>query len=212
MDLTNQSELVVPHTEREAPWETTASGNLATPCFRCLFEEAPPPGMSPTCDTVGVLGSAVAIVANFQAAETLKILTGNFDRVSRTLLSLDLWANEIQQLKVADAYATGDCPCCRHRRFDYLEGKAGSSATALCGRDAVQLRHRQQAGRIDLQALASRLEAYGEVMLNEYLLRARLRDGERPYEITLFPDGRAIVKGTGEPAIARSIYAKYVGT
>ncbi len=199
------------HAIGNTPWENAAGGSLATPCFRCLFEEAPPPGSSPTCDTVGVVGPAVAIVANFQVAETLKILTGQFDRISRTLLNLDLWANELHGLKVDNAYDKGDCPCCKHRRFDYLDGTTGSSAVALCGRDAVQLRHRQQPESVDFELLAARLRRHGRVKVNEFMLRARLSDSGYDYEITLFPDGRAIVKGTDRPAVARGIYAKYVG-
>ncbi len=210
--MSGMSFAVLPHATGETPWEIVADGALATPCFRCLFEQAPPPGISPTCDTVGVIGPAVAIIANFQVAETLKILTGSFDRVSRTLLSIDLWENEVLQLDVASAYEAGDCPCCKHRRFEYLDGKAGSSATSLCGRDAVQLRHRQQAERIDLDVLGRRLQRYGEVVTNEFLVRAQVTDGGKTFEITLFPDGRAIVKGTGEPSVARSVYAKYIGT
>ncbi|MDH4073962.1 MAG: ThiF family adenylyltransferase [Gammaproteobacteria bacterium] len=202
---------VLPHTGGDAPWESHAGADLATPCFRCLFDEAPPPGTSPTCETAGVLGAAVAIVANFQVAEALKILTGNFERVTRTLLTLDLWTNEILQLKVANAYEKGDCQCCKHRRFEYLDGQAGSSAVSLCGRNAVQLRHRQQRGNVDLDALGSRLRAHGKVTANGFLLRAEVSDGNGDFEITLFPDGRAIVKGTDDPAIARGMYAKYVG-
>jgi molybdopterin/thiamine biosynthesis adenylyltransferase len=203
---------VLPHGSGNAAWETHESGNLATPCLRCLFEEAPPPGTSPTCDTIGVISSAVGIIANFQVAETLKILTGNFDRVSRTLLNLDLWANEMLQLKVANAYDKGDCPCCKRRQFEYLDGKLGSTAASLCGRNAVQLRHRQQADGADLDAVATRLREHGKVRANEFMLQAHLTESDSEYEITVFKDGRAIVKGTDEPGVARSIYAKYVGT
>lgn len=203
---------VLPHASGDAPWETAESGSLATPCFRCLFEDAPPPGTSATCDTVGVVAPAVAVIANFQVAETLKILTGSFERVSRKLLNLDLWANEILQLKVDNAYDDGDCPCCKQRRFEYLDGVAGSSTAALCGRNAVQLRHRQQVERVDLEAIASRLQKHGLVSVNEFMLRTQVAENNTDYEITLFQDGRAIVKGTEEPAIARSVYAKYIGT
>lgn len=203
---------VLPHGAGDAAWETPESGSLATPCLRCLFEEAPPPGTTPTCDTIGVVSSAVAVIANFQVAETLKILTGQFDHVSRTLLNLDLWANEILQLKVTNDFDTSDCPCCKHKRFEYLDGKAGSSAASLCGRNAVQLRHRQQTDAVDLDALATRLRAHGQISANEFMLRAQIADSDKEYEITLFPDGRAIIKGTNEPHVARSIYAKYVGT
>jgi molybdopterin/thiamine biosynthesis adenylyltransferase len=202
---------ILPHTANGTDWESAENGNFATPCFRCLFEEAPPPGTSATCDTTGVIGSAVGIIANFQVSEALKILTGNFDRVSRTLLNLDLWANEVQQLKVSNVYEKGDCPCCKHRRFDYLDGVAGSNTTPLCGRDAVQLRHKQRADSIDLHSLARRLQHHGAVTVNEFMLRTHVSDRDNKYEITLFPDGRAIVKGTDDASIARSIYAKFVG-
>lgn len=181
-----------------------------TPCFRCLFEEAPPPGTGATCDTVGVMGPAVGIVANYEVAETLKILTGHFDRVSRTMLHVDLWANELLALPVTEP--AGRCPCCAERRFDYLDGKAGSIATTLCGRDAVQLRQGRQPDAIDLEALAVRLRAHGAVSVNEFMLRLRLAEDGQDYELMLFPDGRAIIKGTPEPGVARSLYARYVGS
>jgi len=202
---------VLPHAGGIRPWETMETGSLATPCFRCLFEEGPPPGTAPTCDTIGVISAAVGMVANFQVAEALKILTGNFSRVSRTLLTLDLWANSIAQLKVEDAYEKGDCPCCKHHRFDHLEGRSGSSAALLCGRNAVQLRHRQGTGRVDLEALAGRLSVHGPVRVSEFMLRAEVTDRGTRYEVTVFPDGRAIIKGTDDPGVARSIYGKFVG-
>lgn len=194
----------------DGAWESTPGDSLATPCFRCLFEEAPPPGTSATCDTVGVLGPAIGMIANFQVSETLKILTGNFDRASRTILHIDLWANEILQLPVAETGS--ECPCCKARRFDYLEGKAGSTAATLCGRDAVQLRQSHLDENIDLDALAARLREHGSVSANEFMLRLQITEGDTEYELMLFPDGRAIVKGTPEPGAARSLYAKYVGT
>ena len=203
---------VLPHTAGKTPWETHADGNLATPCLRCLFPELPAPGASPTCDTAGVISAAVGIVANYQVAEALKVLTGNLDRVNRTLLEFDLWWNEIVQLDVNRAYAEADCPCCKQRDFAYLDGKAAANATSLCGRDAVQLRHRQHDTDIDLPALGRRLRAHGPVSANEFVLRASIQDNGGQYEITLFPNGRAIVKGTGDAAVARSIYARYVGT
>lgn len=208
---TGMTTAILPHTlEGDAAWEQPQ--NFATPCFRCLFEEAPPPGSSATCDTVGVIGPAVGVIANFQAAEALKILTGSFDRVSRTLLTLDLWQNEIMQLKVDSAYAKGACPCCKQRQFDYLAGRAGSSAATLCGRNAVQLRHHQQPDGADLVALAERLCKHGKVTSNEFMLRTEITDNAQHFELTLFNDGRAIVKGTSDASVARSVYAKYVGS
>lgn len=207
---------ILPHTPRgDAEWERLGAeggGSRATPCLRCLFEEAPPPGAGATCDTVGVIGPAPAIVANFEVAEALKILTGNFDRVTQTMLTFDLWGNLFKQLKVAAAYEQGDCPCCKHGKFEYLDGSLGSGATALCGRDAVQLRQKRDATGVDLEAIAGRLRAHGEVKVNAFMMRAALVDQGKPYELTLFPNGRAIVKGTHEPQVARSLYAKYIGS
>ena len=203
---------ILPHTAAgDAPWETLAAGSRATPCFRCLFEEAPPPGMSPTCDTVGVVGPLAAMVANYEAAEALKILTGNYGLVSPRLLNVDLWANAFMQLDVSKSWQAGECPCCGERRFEYLDGKAGSSAVSLCGRNAVQLRHRQQRGGVDIDGLAARLAAHGEVRANPFMLRAHIAEGNKDWELTLFPDGRAIVKGTDDIAEARSVYSRYVG-
>jgi adenylyltransferase/sulfurtransferase len=203
---------ILPHTSAgDAPWETLARGTRATPCLRCLFEEPPPPGTAPTCDTVGVLGPVAAAIASFEAAEALKVLTGNYEAVCPTLLNVDLWQNRIDQLEVGSAYENTDCLCCRHRRFDYLEGRAGSGAAVLCGRDAVQLRHKQDGARIDLDAVAARLRLVGEVKANSFMLRADIVDNGTPYQLSLFPDGRAIVHGTAESAVARAVYAKYIG-
>jgi len=204
---------ILPHSaDGGAVWEQLEGGSKATPCLRCLFEEAPPPGTGATCDTVGVIGPAAAIVANFEAAEALKILTGNFDRVCPTMLSFDLWSNTFKQFKVARAYEQGDCPCCKHGKFEYLDGSLGSGAATLCGRDAVQLRQKRDAEDVDLEEIAGRLRQHGEVKVNRFMLRAKLVDRDKPYELTLFPDGRAIVHGTHEPNVARSLYAKFVGS
>jgi adenylyltransferase/sulfurtransferase len=203
---------VLPHSEEgTAAWEALPNGSRATPCLRCLFEEAPPPGESATCDTAGVLGPVVGMVASFQAAEALKILTGNYDRVCPTLLNLDLGSNLAVHLKVQRALNGDGCPCCVRRDFEYLDGRTGSSATVLCGRDTVQLRHREQQEPPNLEELARRLRHHGRVVANEFMLRAELIENGQPLELTLFPDGRAIVKGTGQVSVARSLYAKYVG-
>lgn len=203
---------VLPHTPgSNSPWETHASGNRATPCLRCIFEQAPPPGLNPTCDTAGVIGPAVSIISNYQVTEALKILTGNLDRVSSTMLNFDLWANTFRQFKVARAYDVGDCRCCKHREFEFLDGKFGSSTTTLCGRNAVQLTHKESAGKLDFTEIAKRLEAHGTVKANKFMLRADITDNGEPYELTLFTDGRAIVKGTKHANVAKSVYAKYVG-
>ena len=203
---------ILPHTPQgTAPWESGEAGSRATPCLRCLFEEPPPPGTMPTCDTVGVLGAAVTTIASFEVTEALKVLTGNFEHVCPTMLNIDLWNNAIVQLNVTDAYERGDCPCCKHGRFDYLDGALGSGATTLCGRDAVQLTHRQGDVELDFDEIAARLRVHGDVRVNELMLRATLTHNGEPFVVSLFPDGRAIVHGTSEPAVARSVYAKYIG-
>jgi len=203
---------ILPHTAGgDAPWERLAGGSRATPCFRCLFEEPPPAGSVPTCDTVGVLGPGVTVVASFEAAEALKLLTGNYEAVCRTMLTIALWQNTLAQLEVASAYEHADCMCCRQRRFDDLDGRAGSGAEALCGRDAVQLRHKQGNSPIDLQAVADRLRGIGDVKASAFMLRAASVDNGRPYQRSLFPEGRAIIHGSGEKAVARALYAKDIG-
>lgn len=206
---------ILPHTHGEAdsssgqtPWEKLGK---ATPCLRCIFEQAPPPGVNPTCDTAGVIGPAVSIVSNYQVAEALKILTGNLDVVCPTMLNFDLWANTIKQFKVARAYDVGECECCKKRNFEFLDGKFGSSTTTLCGRNAVQLSQKSNGQKMDFNEIAKRLESHGKVTANKFMLRADITDNGEPYELTLFSDGRAIVKGTKHANVAKSIYAKYVG-
>jgi len=200
---------ILPHSPAgDRPWE---AAGVATPCLRCIFEQAPPPGMSPTCDTAGVLGPVVSIIANFESSEALKVLTGNWAAISPTLLSVDVWANSIKQFKVRRAYEVGACVCCRKREFEFLAGKFGSSTTTLCGRNAVQLTQHRGAVKLDFELVARRLRAHGRVQVNKFMLRAELTDLGQPYELTLFNDGRAIIKGTKEATTARNIYAKYVG-
>ncbi len=179
-----------------------------TPCLRCVFETIPPPELNPTCDTAGVLGSAVNIVASIQAIETIKILSGHREAVNRNLINIDAWNARVTNLNVASARETADCPCCKHDTFEYLDGKLGSSATTLCGRNAVQINISTEA-TIDFARVAKKLEAVASaVKFNKFLLRVNVDD----HEITLFPDGRAIVKGTSDEEVARSLYARYIGS
>lgn len=205
--------VILPRTAQgRAPWEMHEGINRATACLRCLFEEPPPPGAMPTCDTAGVLASAVTTIASFEVTEALKILTGHFDRVATTLLHMDVWYNHMAHLRVADARARGGCPCCGERRFEFLDGARGSGASTLCGRDAVQLRPRSGAAPLDLQAVAARLGDPAGIRISAYLLRADITDNGRTYSLSLFPDGRAIIYGTDDASTARGLYAKYVGT
>lgn len=176
-----------------------------TPCLRCVFPEEPVAGSAPTCDTAGVIMPIISIVAAVQASEALKLLTGRVESLHGGLMQFDVWRNEWRRI---DAGARApDCPACALRRFDALGTEAGDMTTVLCGRNAVQVTPRR-AARVDLEALAARLSAAGEVKSNPYLVRLRAGD----YELTVFEDARAIVRGTDDASLARSLYARYVGT
>lgn len=179
-----------------------------TPCLRCLFEDAPPPEMNPTCDTAGVLGPAVNLVASFQAVEAIKLLTGQRDQINRSLMNIDAWTGRVSQMKVQSALENGDCPCCKRGEFPYLDGKLSGTTTTLCGRDSVQV-HPGEALKVDFESIAAKLAplATDQVRFNRFMLRATVET----CEFTLFPDGRAIIKGTTDPKRARSLYAKYIG-
>jgi adenylyltransferase/sulfurtransferase len=177
-----------------------------TPCLRCVFEAAPAPGEAATCETAGVLSPVVSIIASFQTAEALKILTGQLDRVNRELIYVDVWENLFRRIKIARLKGTVDCPCCGRRRFEWLEGEQGSHTTSLCGRNAVQVAHRT-ATRLNFEDLARHLETLGAVSYNRFLLKFATEG----HEFTVFPDGRAIIKGTSDVERARTLYAKYIG-
>jgi adenylyltransferase/sulfurtransferase len=177
-----------------------------TPCLRCVFEAAPAPGEAGTCETAGVLSPVVTIIASYQAAEALKILSGRRDKVSRELVYVDVWENLHRRIKVAPLLGKVDCPCCQGRRFEWLEGEQGSHTTSLCGRNAVQVAHRA-ATRLNFADLAAHLERLGEVSYNRFLLKFTAEG----HEFTVFPDGRAIIKGTADVERARTLYAKYIG-
>ncbi len=202
---------ILPRSDGQSPWESHSQGNLATACLRCLFEEMPAPGTTPTCDTVGVISAAVGMVANVQVAEALKILTGNFHKVNRSLLNFDVWENDILQLNADASFQSNNCPCCRHRSFDFLSGLEGSSTVSLCGRNAVQLRHKQGGADLDLESIADRMSVDADIVTNDFMLRMTVRQHDSEYEISLFKDGRAIIKGTDDAATARSVYSKFIG-
>ncbi len=178
-----------------------------TACLRCLLEEEPPPGTSPTCDTAGVIAPAVHAVSAFQLAEALKILSGRTEALTGAVLSLDVWQGRADSFRPQGRRA--DCPACGLGRLEYLAGASESQTLTLCGRNAVQVRPGRPAS-LALEEVAARLRETGEaseIVVNSYLLRGRLAGRE----IVLFPDGRAIIQGTQDSAEARSLYARYVG-
>lgn len=164
------------------------------------------PGETGTCETAGVLGPVVNVVASYQAAEALKLLAGKKEAISRELLYLDMWENINRRIKIAPLLNKVNCPCCKQRKFEWLEGEHGTQTTSLCGRNAVQVSHRI-AGRLDFGDLSKQLSASGTVSHNKFLLKFNVDE----FDFTVFPDGRAIIKGTDDCEKARTLYAKYIG-
>lgn len=178
-----------------------------TPCLRCVLGEPPPPGVSPTCDTAGILGPIVNVIASIQSAEALKILSGRREAVSRSLTIVDLWDNRLRQVQLAGLRETGGCPACAGREFPWLRGERAGGSAILCGRNAVQLSPERPTS-LSLETLEAALVGLGTVTRTRFLLRLAVD----PYLLTIFPDGRAIIGGTDEIAVARSLYARYVGS
>lgn len=174
------------------------------PCLRCLFREPPPAGSQPTCDTTGVLGPLIAIVAGTQSTEALKLLLGRRESVSRELREFDPWAGTNRAMDLRGARDPG-CPCCGERRFEFLRGERGVPAHVLCGRGAVQVTPAASV-RLCLESLRERLGPPFEV--SRFFLRGEV---EGTLLLTVFADGRAIVDGTTDPSVARGVYDRYVG-
>ena len=178
-----------------------------TACLACLLPEAPPPGTTPTCDTAGILGPIVGVIASIEACEALKVLSGNIAAVSRHLTVIELWENRLRTVDISRLREQTDCRVCQHNEFVWLSGDRGGDPITLCGRNAIQLS--APAGTtLSLDALAVRLAGVGPITHNAFLLRLAVDS----YQFTIFPDGRTIVAGTNDPAVARSLQAKYVGS
>src|SRR5256885_1582795 len=198
--------------QQSLPWVYTAAvGSYGvtmniipgkTACLACIFPE-PPRGMLETCETAGVLNTAVNWAASVTATEAVKLLVGAEKQLRGTLLSFDLWSN--QHGEVTAARPRVGCSVCSERKFLHLAGKERPQVT-LCGRNSVQIHER--ARTVDLVEMSRRLKPHGAVRHNDFVLKFWLE----PYEMTLFPDGRAIIKGTTDPTVARSLYARYVGS
>ena len=174
----------------------------ATACLACVFPDSPQ-GTFETCETAGILNSAVNLVASISASEALKFLVGAVDKLRRTLLSFDVWSNE--RAEVATARPRAGCRACGERDFIHLAG-SGRPHITLCGRNSVQIHERHRP--VDFAEMNDRLKPHGTVRHNDFVLKF----WHEPYELTLFPDGRAIIKGTTDTAVARSLYARYIGS
>jgi molybdopterin/thiamine biosynthesis adenylyltransferase len=173
-----------------------------TPCWRCVVSGQGPGSLTLTCDTAGVISPAPWTVASLQSAEAMKILLAP-EKVNRYLVAVDVWENQFQRFKIA---RREDCPAC-HGKYEFIEGATGSSATALCGQNAVQILNSSRSS-VSFEELARRLRPLGEVDCNQFMLKFKADS----HEIVIFPDGRAIVKNTADEAYARGLYAKYIGT
>jgi adenylyltransferase/sulfurtransferase len=173
-----------------------------TACLACIFPDSPQ-GAVETCETAGILNSTVNLAASIAATEALKLLVGAEDQMRRTLLSFDLWTN--QRAEVAAEHPRAGCRACSLREFIHLAGE-GRPHITLCGRNSVQIHERRRP--VNLAEMTKRLKPHGTVRHNDFVLKF----WHEPYEMTLFPDGRAIIKGTTDTAVARSLYARYVGS
>ena len=191
-------------------------------CLRCLMPAPPPPGSTETCDTAGVLGPAIGVIASLQAATALRILVTDPDPdtdddttiksirgVPLHLTMVDVWDQTFRQMDVSALRDQSRCPACHDGERLWLNGRQASGSTILCGRNAVQISPPEKL-TLSLAELASRLESAGEVTSNPFLVRVAIRDS--PLQMTVFPDGRAIIKGTEDPAVSRSVYARYIGS
>jgi molybdopterin/thiamine biosynthesis adenylyltransferase len=198
--------------EQALPWIYTAAvGSYGvtmniipgkTACLACILPE-PPRGMLETCETAGVLNTAVNWAASVAATEAMKLLVGAEEKLRQTLLSFDLWSN--QHGEVTAARPRAGCQTCGERKLLHLAGKDRPQVT-LCGRNSVQIHERTRT--VDLAEMSKRLKQHGAVRHNDFVLKF----WNEPYEMTLFPDGRAIIKGTTDATVARSLYARYVGS
>ncbi|MFN6963626.1 MAG: ThiF family adenylyltransferase [Pyrinomonadaceae bacterium] len=178
-----------------------------TPCLRCIFEEMPDAGSSPTCDTAGVIMPIIATVAAVQVNEAIKLLVGKTEALHGSLMQFDIWQNDWRKIRLGGPNA--DCKACGSRAvYEFLDAERQDFSAVLCGRNAVQIAPPRPV-QLDLDAFAQRIASAtaGGVRHNEYLVR--FSEGE--HELTVFRDGRAIIRGTDDPSIARSLYARFVG-
>lgn len=177
-----------------------------TPCLRCVLPDMPDPGSGPTCDTAGVIMPIVSIIGSIQSAEAMKLIVGEKGLLHGSLMRVDVWDFQFNRMGLRGFAGRQDCPACGKGELEFLRGAGRQVTTTLCGRNAVQIGRSGEA-KVDFAALAERLRPSGEVAFNDFLLRFRV-DG---YDITVFRDARSIIRGTTDPAIARGLYARYIG-
>ena len=177
-----------------------------SPCLACLMSDGPPPpGTTATCDSAGILAPIINIIASLEATEAIKILSGNIDQVNQSLSVFEIWNNRSRHLNLGSLTDNANCPVCDQNSFEWLQGQRGSQSAVLCGRNSVQLSFPGES--VDLDRLENELGKLGQVDRNPFLLKANIDE----YQITLFPDARAIITGTEDIGVAKTVYAKYIG-
>ena len=177
----------------------------ATGCLRCLLGDMPAPGSTPTCDTAGVIGPAVALITAVAAGEAMKLLVGRGD-LNPGLIHMDIWTHEYESF--GGAVRQDDCPVCVQRRFDFLNAQMGTTSSTLCGRNAVQVCV-NSVQSLDLARVERQLAPVADSLKrNDFLVKAKIAD----YEFTIFPDNRAIIQGTDDISLAKTLYARYIGS
>jgi adenylyltransferase/sulfurtransferase len=182
-----------------------------TPCLACVMPQPPPASAIPTCETAGVLGPIVNVIASLQAMEGIKILSGHPEAINPGLTVIDLWHQQLRSVGLAALAERNNCTVCKQRDFAWLEGRRGAAAISLCGRNAVQISPALDSDiapqSLQLEELARKLRPVGQVTSNPFLVRLAVEE----YVISIFADGRAIVSGTDDIAVARAVHARYVG-
>lgn len=178
-----------------------------TPCLRCLFSVAPASGTTETCDTAGVIGGIIHVVASFQATEALKLIVGDTEHLNLKMQQWDLWFNQSSAIDVSGARKS-DCPACANKSFEYLHADIDNQTIqTLCGRDSIQI-HPVQPSSLPLDYWEERLSPLGTITKNRFLLKFQPTPG---ITLIIFPDGRVLVQGTQDMAVAKSIYSRYIG-
>jgi molybdopterin/thiamine biosynthesis adenylyltransferase len=178
-----------------------------SPCLRCLFPDPPPAGSQPTCESAGIFSPVSSIIASYQASEALKVLMGHQKRAMRSLLEFDLWEGQRRRIDLSGS-RDPDCPCCARRVFEFLD-REEEDTISICGKDAIQVNPRSRQ-RLDLQQILLNLSTHGDFSNLGVLVKGTLRT--EPYTLSVFHDGRAIIEGVSDPALARSVYDRYIGT
>ncbi|NNE65929.1 MAG: thiazole biosynthesis adenylyltransferase ThiF [Pyrinomonadaceae bacterium] len=175
-----------------------------TPCLRCIFEEVPAAGTSPTCETAGVIQPIINSISAIQVTEAIKLLTLKRDELHGSLLQIDIWRSDWRSIKLSKPNI--GCATCDKKHFEFLKAEAVDLVSSLCGRNSIQIQP-QESSPLDLNALEKRLAPLGKTTVNEFLLRLAVDD----FELTVFRDARAIIQGTDDPVVAKSLYSKYIG-